>query len=340
MKNTPHPAACAAGSLLLCLIATGIAFGDDRAEPPSKVRARAVEVEPVEIAPPPEPSPLEEAQIVVSDLVRDAQLTISNLEWPLRAGASARQLILSAPSATPEALTETREDLAVMSRILSRAANPDAARPKGWFDSGRVLRLEGREYDAILLDGYGALFFLGADFPLVPSPSGAPASSDAKPERDTTWERTRRELAGNAPGISPGEDALALHERVFSWTPSVEPYDPGKVAHLRESLNEALQQAANIRALKPEDWVTVVVTGPAPAAPGSVKPKKAEGRPGATPPAPGTGGRSLLTFRVRKSAADDLSAGRITAEDFAKRVEIAERLEPAVTQAPTKARIF
>ncbi|MCW5559586.1 MAG: hypothetical protein KIT22_17355 [Verrucomicrobiae bacterium] len=279
--------------------------------------------------------------------LRNLQLKLENLEWQSHGGGPSRQLIVPVASATPEVLDEAREDLAVMSRILTRATNPEAASTKEWFNVIRVIRLAEREHDAIFLDGYGALFFLDTAFPLIAPPSDAPAPTDAKPERDTPWERTRRELAGEAPEAEEGRDALALHERIHFWGVRVEPYDADKVADLRNSLIEALQQVSNIRALKPEDWVTVVVTGPAPVVLGGAKQKKgvSEVILGDLPTTPkgsrlGAGGRSLLSFRVRKSAADDLAAGRITAEDFAKRVEITERLEPAASKAPAKARRF
>jgi len=268
---------------------------------------------------------LADASLGALDLARDVQARVVNLGWTGRRGT--RLLVLPPPAAAPDVLTEAREDLMVMSRILSKAIRDDQGGSKDWFDMGLVVRPGAQPYDAMLLDGYGAVFFLNTAFPLVAPESKAADSTDATLERDTTWERTRRELAGDGPETDSGTDALALHERLQFLTPGWESYDADKVARLRESLINALRQGTNLRHLQARDWVTVVVSGPAPAPQGQSRQKKTR------KPADEIGAGSLLTFRVSKGVLDDVAAGRLSADEFAKRVETAERLETLPPQA-------
>jgi hypothetical protein len=90
-------------------------------------------------------------------------------------------------------------------------------------------------------------------------------------------------------------------------------------------LLEALKNAANIRGLKPEDSVTVSVTGLAQARPKmvSVKNGSIETTRLIAPP-PGSGARSatMMTIRVKKSDVDALAKGSLNFDEFRKRARI------------------
>jgi hypothetical protein len=109
------------------------------------------------------------------------------------------------PEGEPKAdtLLQTREDLAILSRILRKAAGRTDGQPEAM---GIVLSaLPGlQQPQAMYLGGYGAVFVLNVQFPLAPA-----AEVEKKPAEktaDTTWEEARRELYG--PKRSP--DAVWL----------------------------------------------------------------------------------------------------------------------------------
>ena len=95
------------------------------------------------------------------------------------------------------------------------------------------------------LDDYGALFMVDVNFPLLPLPSiETNLVENAKPATASTWEQAWQELYG-AP--RPPEPTLGI-----AWTPedrTEQAFDAEKVERLRQSLFEAIKNAANIRQL-------------------------------------------------------------------------------------------
>jgi len=158
----------------------------------------------------------------------------------------------------------------------------------------------------LYIENYGALFFLGVNFPLL-----APAERhiEEKPVGDSAWEDARQELYGQRVGGlgEPGEG-----------------YSQEKVDKLKETLFEALKNATNIRGLKAEDFLTVWVCGGNSG--GKVRMVKNKGADGANvvvADAPiSQARRTVLTIRVRKSEVDDYAKGKISLEDFEKRAQL------------------
>jgi hypothetical protein len=165
-------------------------------------------------------------------------------------------------------------------------------------------------------------------------------TKDPKTPQDNTWEKTRRELQGL--GSSDPDEPDSDHP-ADDGPPGV-PFDPERVRQLEQRLKEALRHAANLRHLGNEDWIIVQVTG-----------RSARSRPGVgagfgffdggagggmgggamMSGKPPRGASSQMILRVRKSAAENLAAGRLKLEDFVREVEVSRRAEtPAPKPVP------
>jgi hypothetical protein len=150
--------------------------------------------------------------------------------------------------------------------------------------------------------GYGALFFLQVDFPLVP-PASQPQETGME-EGDPVWAEARRNLY-EPPGAALPTSAVP-----------VEAYSEEKVALLRSRLVELMRHASNIRLPDPNDWVTVVVRG---TAAGDSRPAL----PAAFVPSDEVPcGRTILTLRARKPDIDQYAQGRFDQAQFEQRLQI------------------
>lgn len=117
-----------------------------------------------------------------------------------------RLLVVPKPDQSPASIQQARTELAIMSRILKKADGPGNGPRKTFrFNFGGIGWGERRELDALYLAGYGAVFLLDVDFPLVPPPKVATAPNKQPEKTDDAWERARRKLAGQI----PSDDALA-----------------------------------------------------------------------------------------------------------------------------------
>jgi hypothetical protein len=281
---------------------------------------------------------VQHAQAQVGRAMRDAERQFKSLHMGMRGPNASRLLVVPAADAESEEVSKVREDLAIMSRVLQRAVSPDGQKRGGFrFDFGD-LRVGGRnDLDAMYLDGFGAMFLLEVDFPLSAPSKPEAKKTVAKEPKDAAWEQARRELAGK-PG---GEDAWELHEEDDE---DDEPtFDADQVERLKKRLFESLRSAGNIRGLKSGEQVIVQVTGKAPKHP---RPVIVQGRPGGVGGAyrsnvfmsdSGDGfGATTLTIRVKKSQVEDFAEGKVTAEEFAKRVTLTLRDEatPPITSGP------
>jgi hypothetical protein len=240
-------------------------------------------------------------------------------------GGAPGTLVLAGDELTGEAAQQISEDLAIMSRILQKAAGKGTRHPFTWV-APNALHF-GRDLDAIYLTGYGALFLLSVDFPLVPPSEPVEKASKAT---DPTWERTRHELSSGGAGAR------------FEWRSSLKPllfdagdpreYRESRLKELREQLIEAFRHAANIRGLRPEDELAIAVTGPV------AGPSDAESyENGDTGEFDLSGGfavvrgagagvpTSVLTLRVRKSDVDAFAVKELSPGEFAGRVKVSLR---------------
>jgi hypothetical protein len=239
-------------------------------------------------------------------------------------------------SSDPDGKSQARleEDLAVMARVLDKAATDKlgGARPHRAMGIDVFLNARGGGPRAFYLEDYGAVFLLNVPISLLPPPE-KPEAAQGKPETDASWEQARRELYGEAPFL---DDVLGKALRFEVHGETVPAYDAKKVEALKEALLGALKNARNIRGLRPDDFLTVCVSGGA-GGDGPrhrvVKVERGDSGDsletvthedvvlGEAGPSPARG--SLLTIRVKKADADALATGDLDLTAFQKKARIA-----------------
>lgn len=253
-------------------------------------------------------------------------------------------LIVQHSTDDPARAAHLEEDLAVMSRILNKAADPEAGRAAHNWAMGIVVTTLGAPQapQTLYLDGYGALFLLSVKHPLVAPEAEEPVKAPAV-EPDSEWETARAEVFGRRGGVA----ARARTERGRRGAS----YDAAQVEDLKHRLVDALKSAKNIRSLKDSDWITVVVTGSdggrgatvrAASPPVHPMPPELAKRYGLVPQTPnvpadkdvmvytteaGPSGDSAsqMVLRVKREDVDAFASARLTADEFEKRVAITTR---------------
>jgi hypothetical protein len=235
-------------------------------------------------------------------------------------------LVISAAGSDPKTQAALEEDLPVMLHLLNGAvAKKFGAAPNGRTAMGIdvVFAPGSSPIRSLYLDGYGALFLLHADFPLLPPPKKPEVQKEER-RSDSAWEAARHEVYGQ-PTLE-GRESVSPAEQ----------YDEDKVNALKAGLLEALKSAANIRGLRPEDSITVCVSGGAVSRghgrtvfgnnlSGQEKPDNAllGALNSINPAEEGAARVAILNIRVKKSDVDALAGGKMTAEDFRKRANVA-----------------
>ena len=267
-----------------------------------------------------------EAEAVLEELVEPHMdhvgRALSALNLSRRSNMAGRTVVVPGETVQAEQLREMDEDLNVMARVLEKSV----AATRNEANSRRAMGIELQSLVSssggprnLYLDGYGALFFLRVNFPLLAPPTKEDDESHATNEpTSSAWEEARADLYGDrrsepfARGARRGEE-----------------YDENKVENLKESLIEALKHAAHIRHLKAEEAITLVVAGASAGGQGGKRVmvgldggdgrkrdvfKYVEGgRISAE-----RGGSTLLV-RVRKSDADAFANDKLTNEEFRKK---------------------
>jgi len=247
-------------------------------------------------------------------------------------------LVILNSDADPKEQANLEEDLAVMSHILNKTfeekVGADQARGTAMgiavaLGSGSI------SFRSLYLEGYGAVFFINAGFPLLPPPA-KPEAQHEKPAADSAWDQARQELYGHRTGELTGEWD-AWDQPVSAPAPE---YSQTKVDNLKEAILGALRESANIRGLKSEDSVTVCVIGGAKDGVALFKRSpdfapfggslygagSSSGTGMGTFSSSAGGGASpgtIMTIRVKKSDAEAFAKGKITLDEFRKRARLA-----------------
>lgn len=249
---------------------------------------------------------------------------------------SPRVLVIPKEAGDAKSFAEVEEDLGVMAHILDKAASAGDKTTRAMGISV-FLRLPGNSAapQNIFIEGYGAIFLLNVNFPLQPPPAKE-GDAEAKEPVSNEWEEAKRELSH--PGKVPGSDPFVFFEERFggdAWNAKmpVADYDADKVEDLKKDLIAALKNAANIRRLKSDELVTVVVTG---AEAGVVtKAFKSGGSKSSNPMgesvaiAKASAGErkpvaasNKIILRVRKADAEAFQNGKLDFEAFRKKVAL------------------
>ncbi|HEX3797112.1 MAG TPA: hypothetical protein VH413_00305 [Verrucomicrobiae bacterium] len=158
-----------------------------------------------------------------------------------------RGLVICSSDADPKVLEAGQEDLSIMGRILEKAlahADEDEDHQAmgikifnfGNSDSPKNL----------LIQGYGAIFMLNVNFPLA-GPVKKVDDAETKEHANSPWDETKHELYGDPSDAANAGDAKPE-------------FDPAQVENLKKALTSALKNASNIRNLKSDETVTLVVS--------------------------------------------------------------------------------
>lgn len=237
-----------------------------------------------------------------------------------------RTLVIRTGEAEPKGTAALEEDLAIMSRILSKSLKEVIGGDDVMTAMGMRLRalawspaVAGAQN--IYLDGYGAIFLLNVNFPLLAPPQ---KTEGEKAKGDSTWDEVKRELYG------PKDEPLT---RLFGKDKARAEFDPDKVNRLKDSLIQGLKNATNIRGLKPEEFVTITVVGPESGAGGSVVMSKSDDDEGKTKgvrsarvevrrATTSSADQTIMTLRAKKSDIDNFAGGGASLEQFKNRVAV------------------
>lgn len=234
------------------------------------------------------------------------------------AHAGQQPLIVRFAEANQEGDTSLREDLPVMNRILTKTVEGETGRGSIGHAMGIVLSTipGARRPQSLYLEGYGALFLLNVDFPLM-APETETKETQEKP-KDSTWEEAKRELYGQR----------RVEVRLQPGEPRAE-FDAEKVENLKNELLKVLRNAANIRELKAEEFVSVVLVGAGGRSSERIVRSQMPNRYNAprTRLFASSGSRSAttestLTIRVKKADATAFAEGAIDLQEFTKRASV------------------
>lgn len=176
----------------------------------------------------------------------------------------AKTLVIPREETDLKSMAETEEDMSVMSHILDKAASSKDdknARAMGITIHGAMSSSTPRN---LYLDGYGALFFLNVNYPLLPPPNKK-EETQPKQETSTEWEDARRELFQPSSYSSDLAKLYTFDQAngafAFASGGPAEEFDADKVEELKNNLIGALKNAVHIRKLKADETVTIVVNG-------------------------------------------------------------------------------
>jgi hypothetical protein len=161
-------------------------------------------------------------------------------------------LFIEFTSASAEQVAMMDEDLNVMTRLVEKALDQGLGeeKPETKLNLPLLLTSGGRSVRAMYLEGFGALFMIKVNFPVVAVAKVESKKPPKKPE--TEWDQIKSELK---------EDEQADDDALVTLNPSRTAYDASQIEALKKILLQSLKHAANIRPLKPDEFVALSVFG-------------------------------------------------------------------------------
>jgi hypothetical protein len=161
--------------------------------------------------------------------------------------------------------------------------------------------------EAMYLEGFGSLFLIGVDFPLSAPPEVQAEQADQGV--DPVWNQMKRDI------YYPDDTSRRKRQE------EQKEYDADKVQDLQRTLVRALKHAANIRGLKSDESVTIMVRG------GEASMILTATNTGRT-----TGGKivtqqaahpepTFLTIRAQKTDIDSFAKDKLPYDQFRQRVQ-------------------
>ncbi len=264
--------------------------------------------------------------------VRKDRMAMDNDMYLPRSTRTGRTLIVQTSNPDATAIADAEEDLSVMALILRKATGDvrgDDKRMAMGIEVDSTVFGSSSGARNVYVEGYGALFLLGVRFPLIAPPEKA-EETKLKEEPGSDWAEAREEyLRGERNSFEVQlERVWAGAGRILGDKLNAEEYDADKVEGLKSGLLEALKNATHIRALKPEEFVTVVIQGAE-----AMRADKTVGRtrtPGGEANVKVTSskrgdsrrGETVMTIRVKKSDVDAFAKGNLDAAGFRKKSAI------------------
>lgn len=246
-----------------------------------------------------------------------------------RSTKTGRTLVVQTSNADATAIADAEEDLSVMALILRKATGDvrgDDKRMAMGIEVDSTVFGSSSGARNMYVEGYGALFLLGVRFPLIAPPEKTEETA-AKDELGSDWAEARKEY------LQGERNTFELQlERVWTGVNQLrsdrlpsEEYDADKVEDLKTGLLEALKNATHIRALKPEEFVTVVIQGAE-----AMRVDKTVSRSGGNVNVKVTGskrgssrsGETVMTIRVKKSDVDSFAKGNLDLAGLKKKASI------------------
>jgi len=209
-----------------------------------------------------------------------------------RISAADRALVLVTAPMTPEIRSAWKEDLGIMDRLLSDATT----RTSGVSSTAMGIRVDrGDLLQPIYLEGTGMLLSYGVNMPLGAGKQTTNEAQQPSPTPPSAWELAKRQLAteSTTPGLMPPVVAAPV---MADYTIFVK-FNPAKLEELVAAVTKILPEAKNVRHLKADEFVIVTISG-----------------------ADDGGGPLRLTLKAKKADIDEAAAGRISPEEFKKRV--------------------
>lgn len=155
-----------------------------------------------------------------------------------------------------DGMAQTREDLQIMSLVFEKNLKSELGEESLTYKMGIPMLMEGpstRFIQSSYLEGFGALFELNVNFPLQASARDSDTETP-KSAPTSLWEEAKSELFAEAEsptGFTAGQSKSQPAR-----------YDSAKVDDLKHQLLICLKEAAHMRALEPNEFVAVVVSGP------------------------------------------------------------------------------
>jgi len=261
-----------------------------------------------------------------------------------RAGGPDRTLVVPKSVPNAEEIADIEEDLNVMAHILDKAASAEdkTTRAMGVAIYSKTPGATGAP-ENLYIEGYGAIFFLNVNFPLL-APPAKDVETSTKENTSSEWEDARREITGQSPalgGFGGGYGGGAGGGLIYGGSGgslagfASADYDADKVEDLQKNLIASLKNAAHIRKLESDETVTVVVTAPGSGA-GSKRVKVVSSDPYAQALGAGeaggwsmivgqtavAGANARLILHARKADAEAFQKGNLSLDDFRQKVSL------------------
>jgi hypothetical protein len=197
-------------------------------------------------------------------------------------------VVISTEPMDATAAAEWKEDLQVMDKVVrEELATAGGDDPQAM---GIKLTMIGRAA-SMYVEGAGVIFNASVNFPLAPIGATTGKKDDKPRDPASKWEKAKRDLSGY-----PMPRRLQPDGKEVEEGPALV-FDQAKLDRLVSSLAKAMAEASNIRHLKENEAVFVTIAGI------------------------DEGGMPVrLTLKATKADIDAAAGGKLSAEEFAKRV--------------------